>query len=603
MDDVVAPEGATFALPISFLAYHDSRLPIGEISVVNVTAAGISIEAEVPSEADVRAANGALDYINTAWQQIKLRLIRGLSIGFRPLEWEPIKGSNGFLFKKWEWLELSAVAIPAQPDATIETIKAFAHRSAAAASGNRAASNATASRAASGTTANQQPGKIMKLSERIEAKQNEISGYRDQIATLSAAFSDRDPTDDEAVQLEELSAQVETASKALDTLTKAETALAVRSQTPAGQGAQILLPRRHVQRAAKADLIFKSACCVLVAHADKRNYAEVCKARYPGDDEVAMMVKAAVNPADTVTPGWAAELVGQQIAEFVDVLAAVSVYGALASQSLRVTFDRNGIIKVPSRNKVPNLAGVFVGEGGAIPVKKGSLTSVSMLPHKAAVISTFTRELAQLANPSIEAVIREGIIEDTGTQIDTNLLDAVAASAIRPAGLLNGVALIPSSGNSAANIATDMRALLDAITAAGGGRRIALILHPSRVVGLSTVTNATGQFLFRDEVANGTLFGASLIVSTNVAPDHVIAVDAADFVTATGDSPEWNVSDVATIHEEDTAPLPIVDGAGVAAKPVRSLWQTASIGIRMIWPLTWAMRRAGMVAALSGVGW
>ena len=105
----------------------------------------------------------------------------------------------------------------------------------------------------------------------------------------------------------------------------------------------------------------------------------------------------------------------------------------------------------------------------------------------------------------------------------------------------------------------------------------------------------------RDEIANGTLFGAELIVSTNVTPDTVILMDAADFVTATGDTPEWDVSDVATIHEEDTTPLAI--NGGVAASPVRSLWQTASIGIRMIWPLSWAMRRTGMVAALSGVAW
>ena len=37
-------------------------------------------------------------------------------------------------------------------------------------------------------------------------------------------------------------------------------------------------------------------------------------------------------------------------------------------------------------------------------------------------------------------------------------------------------------------------------------------------------------------------------------------IDAAEFASATGDMPEFDVSDVATIHEEDTVPLPIVGG-------------------------------------------
>ena len=50
---------------------------------------------------------------------------------------------------------------------------------------------------------------------------------------------------------------------------------------------------------------------------------------------------------------------------------------------------------------------------------------------------------------------------------------------------------------------------------------------------------------------------------------------------------------------EDTTPLPIATGAqgsGVLATPTRSLWQTDSLGLRMIMDLNWALLRTGTVA-------
>src|SRR5690606_34220323 len=56
---------------------------------------------------------------------LKAGLVRGLSIGFRGLDVEEIKGSWSLRFKEWEWLELSAVTIPANAEATIQAIKSI----------------------------------------------------------------------------------------------------------------------------------------------------------------------------------------------------------------------------------------------------------------------------------------------------------------------------------------------------------------------------------------------------------------------------------------------------------------------------------------------
>jgi HK97 family phage prohead protease len=116
--DIVEPKGAKFDLPIPLLSQHDHASPIGHVTAAIITDKGIEIEAHIPKES-------GLGYVEKAWMQIKAGLVRGLSIGFRALKSEPIKGTNGIRFKEWSWLELSAVTIPANAEASITAIKSF----------------------------------------------------------------------------------------------------------------------------------------------------------------------------------------------------------------------------------------------------------------------------------------------------------------------------------------------------------------------------------------------------------------------------------------------------------------------------------------------
>jgi hypothetical protein len=49
---------------------------------------------------------------------LKAGILGAVSIGFLPLEWEPIKG-GGLRFTRWELLELSVVSVPANPSALV----------------------------------------------------------------------------------------------------------------------------------------------------------------------------------------------------------------------------------------------------------------------------------------------------------------------------------------------------------------------------------------------------------------------------------------------------------------------------------------------------
>ena len=121
--DIVEPGGAEFSLPIKLLSHHDQRRPIGNVTQAKASAAGIWISGTIPK-------GTGLAYVDEAWSQITSGLVGGLSIGFRALEYSPIldaKGerTGGYRFKRWQWLELSAVTIPANAEATIQTIKLF----------------------------------------------------------------------------------------------------------------------------------------------------------------------------------------------------------------------------------------------------------------------------------------------------------------------------------------------------------------------------------------------------------------------------------------------------------------------------------------------
>jgi HK97 family phage prohead protease len=120
--DIVEPLGVSFKNPLPLLLYHNSQKPVGWVKFHKPTAEGIEFEAHLPT---VDEPGVVRDRIEEAWQSLKHGLLGAVSIGFRSLEDSINKETGGFRFLKSEVMELSLVAIPAQPDARIHTIKAL----------------------------------------------------------------------------------------------------------------------------------------------------------------------------------------------------------------------------------------------------------------------------------------------------------------------------------------------------------------------------------------------------------------------------------------------------------------------------------------------
>jgi HK97 family phage major capsid protein len=349
-------------------------------------------------------------------------------------------------------------------------------------------------------------------------------------------------------------------------------------------------------------------------------YAAKSWARHPdevrqkiyGDDDTTKIVcdlvmRAASAPAMTTVTGWAAELVQPTYTDLMPLLMPKAILTRLAAKGLSLSFGRTGKIIIPTRSRTPTIAGSFVGEGLAIPVRQGAFTTQTLTPKKLAVISTWTHEMNEHSIPAIEGLIREAIQQDTSVAVDTVLIDANAATAIRPAGLLNGVTVTTATaGGGLAALIGDIKALITALTTStyGNIRSPVWLMNPGDVLSasLAMATN-TGIFPFREEAMRGTLNTIPIIDSATVPAKTMILVDAADFVVAGGEAPRMEISDQATLHMEDTTPLELVASPSTVAAPQRSLFQTDSLALRMVLPLNWVQRRSGTIAWTQNVTW
>jgi HK97 family phage prohead protease len=123
--DIVEPKGANYKLPIPLLWQHDSWSPVGNVIKAKATNAGIDV---VMRLAKTDEPGTLKDRLDEAWQSVKLKLVRGLSIGFTASEYSYIQDTGGIHFHSWDWLELSLVTIPANAEAMLKNFKSVDER-------------------------------------------------------------------------------------------------------------------------------------------------------------------------------------------------------------------------------------------------------------------------------------------------------------------------------------------------------------------------------------------------------------------------------------------------------------------------------------------
>jgi hypothetical protein len=330
------------------------------------------------------------------------------------------------------------------------------------------------------------------------------------------------------------------------------------------------------------DVLWRLATAFLKERALKRSIFEFLE----NDAPATLLFRAASNPAVLGTSGWASQLAATAVYDAIIGLAGPSAAAEIIRQGLQVDFDGRPIIQIPSVILSADDAGGFVAEAAPIPVRKRTIAAgPSLEPFKMAVINEFSNELAKHSN--IQRIVTDDLSRAAVLLLDKEMLSTTAASTSRPAGLLNNVVPLTAAPTGADARTTDIRTLVAALAAAGGGVNVVFICAPGQAA------------VMKDKV--GPKFNFPILSSKALAAGSIVALEISNFVSAFGPVPRFEISDSAAL-QEDTSPLALVD-SGVTASPIRSLWQTDTSAVKMILRCSWGMRATGHVQVINSVNW
>lgn len=615
--DVVEPKGAEFKLPIPLLWQHNASQPIGHVIEASVTRSGIRIRARIEKIAE---AGTLKDRLDEAWQSLKSGLVRGLSIGFQSKERERIEDEDGrfsgYRFLRWAWLELSAVTIPANQDASILAVKQFDTQQRAA-SGRRSALPGV-----SGHRSIETKGKtnmnIEQIIRDLESQRSAKAARMEEIAPDDAGkFADDESKKEYRALMGEVKELDEKISDQEGKLLASKTARAVEGKTLKGGTESRGGDNKVVKENIAPGIGFaRYAMCLAHAKGNIFEAREIAKLRYPSMDGLHSFMKAVTVAGDTTNPIWAAPLIDQQnyAGDFIEYLAPQTIIGKFGTNGIpslrRVPFN----IKVPAQTSEGDAD--WVGEGKAKGVVSMAFDSVTLTWAKVATISVISDELARFSTPSAEMLVRDSLARSIVRRLDTTFVGTSADSAAAPAGLrVSGTPTQASGGDTAEDVREDVKYLFGIFIAANNPLNSGVwIMNETTALALMLMRNELGQDEFPGITMQGGRFmGLPVITSNHVASGVVMLVNAGDIYLADDGQVTIDISREATVAM-NTAPAgdasatdspPAVTGLGGGSEgaDLVSLWQQNAVGIRAERYIRWKKRRAASVAFLSSVSW
>jgi HK97 family phage major capsid protein/HK97 family phage prohead protease len=621
--DVVEPKGGEFKLPIPFLWQHDSGQPIGHVTKAKVTNAGIEVSVKLVRTDEPGTLKDRLD---EAWQSIKLGLVRGLSIGFKPLEHNYLENGKGVHFLRWAWMELSAVTIPANSDASVTAIRSV-DSALLAASGTQ--QRRVVSLKPAGVSAPASKGNSMNIQEQISSFESKRAASAARLNAISekAAGESRGKDGAEKEEFDNLAAEIETIDgelkdlKALERINVAQAKPVAQKQGSNPDGAMNLRDPRSIvvlEKKLPPGVGFaRLVGCIAAGKGDIYRSMQFAKQKFRDETRLhgvidlysrmtghEMVQRATIDVGTSVDSDFAAPLVyAQQLSqEFIDFLRPSTILGRLP-----------GLRTVPFNTRVPRQTGGgtanWVGEGAPKPLTQQAFDTVSLAYMKLAVITVITEELARFSSPAAELIIRDDLAKAVQYEMDWAFVDPDNAGTanVKPASISNGVTPITTAGTSEANIRTDLRTLLATFATNNlGVKDLVLIMPTSTALALSVMVNTLGQPSFPNiTLEGGSLLGIPVVTSENPGMTDssangklVLAVNTKDILVADDGQVTVDVSREASV-QMDSAPTNPITNSTV----LESLWQRNLIGIKAERYITWAKARSTAVSWVASVNW
>lgn len=619
MGDIVEPMGAKFALPMPLLWQHDARAPIGHVEFAKPTKTGIPFKARL-THPDAVDSPELKERLQMAWDSIKSRLVRAVSIGFRDLAHE-VLNNGSWRFTEWEWLELSAVTIPANADCTINVIKSVDRESLAAAGLDvepDTRREAPASRVRSKAVKAIIPtapteGKMKTIKEQIQtfeatrqakaARQNELmTAAAEAGETLDAA---------QAEEYETLKAELKAIDDHLGRLQDMERVNLAAARPAAGEsvgaasesrGAAPALGAVRVTSPVPKGIMFTRL--IGAKYLAQQHHCppwEIAKAKFSDTPEVEAILRSAISPGTTLDSTFAAPLVvltNNVTGEFIELLRAKEIIGRIPGLA-RVPFN----IQVPRGTTDPTA--YWVGQGDVKPVSRSAFDSVSLGFAKIAGIVPMTEELMKFSSPAAELLVRDGLLAAIAYLSDRDFLDPskAAVTGISPASVTNGVTPIAATGTTAAAFRTDFASLMETFGDANQDPAgIVIVMTPNQALNLGLMHNSLGNREFPNiSMAGGFIEGFPVITSTNIASQggsptdgsNIIAINAPGVYLAE-EGVTVDMSREASL-QMDSAP----DSPETASTVMVSLWQRNLVALKAERYITWAKKYSTSVGYIS----
>ncbi|WP_298311442.1 phage major capsid protein [Reyranella sp.] len=631
--DVVLPRGASYELPLPFLLDHDHRKAVGEVDRVEVSDKGIKFWAHIKKIAEPGEVK---DLCDTAWSLVKNGLRKAVSIGFSAKDFD-ILPNGGLKFTSWEWLELSAVTVPAAPGARITNIKSVAPQDRfttisadiqnpsdrePAASGKTFATVRLQTPPASGksaTSSKPQEGSPLKISEKISRFEEKRAANTARIAAIHEE-TDESLNDAQLDEIKGLEAEIATIDRDLPSLKRVEADLAKNAKPvprTAGigdNGGPALQPTvgvsvKQVPKPEPGIRFARYVRCMAIAHKDHVDAARLAENLYGERDPVVVgMVKAAGTAVGAYNGTTDSALIGNEggFADFVELLRNRSIVGR---------FGQNGIpalrgipFRVPLISQVTSGGAYWVGEGDGKPVVKGTFGRTELAPLKIAAISVATMEVLRDSSPGAERLIRDDLAASIVERMDLSFIDPTnnGSAGVFPASITYGAeAIVSETYSDADDIRTDVRSLMQKFIDAKNPLTTGVwVMSASNALALSMIKNALGQAEFPAITINGGMFeGLPVIVSDHIG-SYVALVNASDIWFGDEGGIQIDMSDQASLQmvggDDDGSTQ---NSITPVATSMVSLWQTNSVGIRAERTLNWLRRRTSAVAYLSSVTW
>ncbi|AVS14262.1 phage major capsid protein [Salmonella enterica subsp. enterica serovar Senftenberg] len=603
--DIMEPEGAKFRSDTPFLWQHDRSQPIGTCTPkmvkegLQITAKLVKPTSDMPSQLIAR--------LDEAWASIKAGLVRGLSIGFRPIEYSFLD-EGGIRFLSWDLLEVSAVTIPANAECSIQTVKSF-DRQFLAASGNEKPVVKTSKTAGATAPKTKKGNNTMNIAEQIksfEAKRAALAASLDEVMS-KAAEEGRTLDAEEEESYDNTSAEIKSVDAHLKRLRDMESNLASTAKPVSiAASGEVTTVKANVpgiirveQKLEKGIAFARFAKSLAAANGSRSEALEIARKQYPDDAKLHHVLKAAVGAGTTTDPQWAGALVEYQeyAQDFVEYLRPQTIIGRFGQGNIpslrKVPFN----IRIPAQTSGGSAN--WVGQGKAKPLTKFDFESITFSFAKVAAIAVLTDELIRFSNPAADALVRNALAEAVIARLDTDFISPSKAEVanVSPASITNGITAVPSTGNP------------DDDAAAAFGVFVAANLQPNGAVWLMSSTtalalsmrkNALGQKEYPEmTLLGGTFQGLPVIVSQYVG-NQLVLVNAPDIYLADDGGVAVDMSREASLEMESD---PAGDSITPTGTELVSMFQTNSVAIRAERWINWKRRRTAAVAVISGVNY